>query len=118
MDAKRILVIDDDVELCEEMGELLRDEGYFVEHSSRSEQAEKLIKNNAYDIVLLDFKMPGLNGIEMSKKIRSKHPEVRIYMITGRPHIDLLLKEENAAELVDGVIAKPFDHKILLEKLK
>lgn len=118
MDDKRILVIDDDVELCEEIGELLRNEGYFVDHSSRHGEAEKLIKSNTYDIVFLDFKMPGLNGIEMSKKIRSGHPKVKIFMISGRPHIERLIEEENAAGLIDGVIAKPFDYKILLEKLK
>lgn len=115
---KRILIIDDDVELAEEMAEILRDEGYSVENISDSLEAEKLIKENVHDIYLLDYKMSGFNGIELLKKIKEKESKSIVFIISGKPFIEKLLKEENVQDLVACVINKPFDVEMLLQKIK
>lgn len=116
--AKRILIIDDDVELCEETAEILASEGYFVECAFDSFKGEDKFKNNKYDIIILDFKMPGINGIEMLKKIKGNTPRPKTILISGKPFIEKITEEENISGLADCVMGKPFDIAVLLEKLK
>lgn len=114
---KSILIIDDDVELCEEIAETLQDEGYPVEYISDPDQGQNLINRKAFDIVIIDYKMPGLNGIELLKKIKEKNPQTKVFIATGRPFIDKLLEEQKASHLVSGVVNKPFNTDTLLEKI-
>ena len=116
--SKKILIVDDDAELAEETAEILRDHGYFVENVSNSSQGEKLIKENTYDIYLFDYKMSGLTGIELLKKVKGKNSKSIVFIITGKPFIEKILKEENADNLVAGIIKKPFDIEVLLRKIK
>jgi DNA-binding NtrC family response regulator len=115
---KKILLIDDDVQLCEEVAEMLRDEGYFVDNTSDEDQAEELIKNNIYDICLLDYKLPRLTGIELLKKIKQINPRCAAFIVSGRPFIEKIIEEENVSWLVSGIIEKPFRIKDLLDKIK
>jgi DNA-binding response OmpR family regulator len=115
--AKRILIVDDDVELCRELTEILNCEGYSVDTASDGESGAASIRKNVYDIVILDYRMPGLNGIELLRTIRDENLKSRVYIATGRPFIDRLLENEQLSHLVAGVLSKPFDVKTLLEKL-
>jgi DNA-binding response OmpR family regulator len=117
MDTKRILVIDDDVELCEELTEALRAQGHCVENTSDSSNGVELIKKNTFDIVILDFKMPGLNGIDLLRKVKTSSSQTSVFLITGRPFIEKLLEKEKVADLVAGFIKKPFNDKVLFEKI-
>ncbi len=116
--SKKILMIDDDAELCEEMKDILSDEGYSVHTAFDSSQGEKLIEKNSYDILLLDIKLPGLNGIDMLRNLSKKKPAIKIFIISGRPFTERILSEENLMSLVSGVMIKPFDVRLLLEKIK
>ena len=115
---KRILIVDDDKELSEEMAAILCDQGYLVEDTSDTVQAEKLINENAYDVYLLDYKMSGLSGVDLLRKIKEKEPGAAVLIISGRPSIDKLLKEEKVSHLVSAIIKKPFDVESLLQKIK
>ena len=115
---KKIILIDDDPQLCEEVAEMLRDEGYFVDNTSDEAQGEALIKNNTYDICLLDYKMPHLTGIDLLKKIKEKNPRCAGLIVSGRPFIQKVIEEENASHLVSGIIEKPFELKAILDKIK
>jgi DNA-binding NtrC family response regulator len=115
---KKILIVDDDMELAEELAEILRDEGYFVENTSDSLQAGNLINKNTYDLYLLDYKMSSFSGVDLLKKIKENTLESAVFIISGRPSIDRLLKEENVYHLVSAVIKKPFDVEALLRKIK
>src|SRR2546423_1207204 len=118
MGKKRILVIDDDIELGQELTDILLQEGYAVTHASDSAEGETLINNNKYDINILDFKMSGLNGIELLRKAKQKDPNTKVIMVTGRPFIEKLMKEEKVSHIVDGLISKPFKIENLLAKIK
>ena len=118
MKDKRILIIDDDVELCEEVAEVFRDEGHSVTNISDPKESQELIDNGTFDIVIVDYKMPGLNGIELVKNIKKKNPKICVFIASGRPFIEKLIEEEKVAHLVSGVISKPFNCAVLLEKIK
>lgn len=116
--SRKILVIDDDTELCEEIAELLRDEGHSVETAFDGTRGEELVKTNKFDTIILDFKMPGMNGVELLKKIKSINPTISVLLVTGRPFIEVLLAEEKLDKIVAGVMNKPFDISLLLKKIK
>jgi DNA-binding NtrC family response regulator len=115
---KKIILIDDDIQLCEEVAEILRDEGYFVDNTSDEAQGEVLIKNNIYDICLLDYKMSRLTGIELLRKIKEKNPRCASFIVSGKPFIQKVIEEQNVAHLVSGIIEKPFEIKDVLDKIK
>lgn len=114
---KKILIIDDDVDLCAEMRELLGDEGYCVETVSDGKECQAYIEKNPYDIIILDYRMPGLNGVEVLKLIEKKNLKSRVFIATGRPFIEKLLAEEKLLATVAGIINKPFDVQTLLDKI-
>jgi DNA-binding response OmpR family regulator len=112
--AKKILIVDDDAGLADEMADILRDSGYCVESAFDSILGFKLIHENIYDIYLLDYKMTGLNGVDLLKKARERNNNSTVIIISGKPSIELLLQEERVDDLVDGVIKKPFTAEVLL----
>ncbi|OGF45714.1 MAG: hypothetical protein A2452_13310 [Candidatus Firestonebacteria bacterium RIFOXYC2_FULL_39_67] len=116
---KTILMIDDDIELNEEISEILKDEGYDVVSAFDGAEGIKLIEKNTYDIILLDFKMPGhTDGIGVIKKIKKMKVKSAVFLISGRPHIEKLLKDENLESIVTKVLSKPFHVVTLLEEIK
>ena len=118
MNVKRILIIDDDLELCEELSDSLRSEGYLVEHIQDPIKAEGLMRGGSYDAFLLDYKMPLLSGIDLLKKLKKDNVRRQILIISGKPHVEVVLKEENLSDMVRGIIAKPIIFETLLEKIR
>lgn len=118
MPPKRILIVDDDLELCDELKETLEAEGYSVEFVNDAVKGEGLIRNGGFDTVLLDVKMPQISGIDILKNLKADDIRKRIFLITGRPLIEQALDEENLSDMVSGIIPKPIDTEILLKNIK
>ena len=114
----RIILIDDDETLCEGVAFILRDEGYSVMNTSDPIEGMELIGKNVFDIALIDYKMPRLTGTEILKEIKEKNPATKVFIVSGKPFIENVLKEENVSHLVEGVITKPFKEDTLLNALK
>jgi len=105
--AARILVIDDEPVVVDMLVTCLREEGYRVVGAETSDEGLKLAILSRPELVLLDIALPGMNGIELLKRIRSTNPTTRVIMVTG--NTDPVLARE-ALEL--GALAyvdKPFD---------
>jgi DNA-binding response OmpR family regulator len=103
----RILVIDDNLAVVDILATALGEEGYGVLSAVTSDEGLKLFILSQPDLVLLDIALPGMNGIEMLKRIRSIVPTARVVMVSGTA--DLMLARQ-ALEL--GALAyvdKPFD---------
>lgn len=115
---KKILLVDDDPELCDEMSEILKGEGYFVETAFDGITGDNLIENNIYDVVILDFKIPGLNGVELLRRIKNKSKSSKVFIITGKPFIEKFLEEEKLGGFIAGYMNKPFEIEKLIEKIK
>ena len=77
-----------------------------------------LLKERSYDIFLFDYKMAGLSGVDLIRLVKEKDPSGKIFVISGRLHIEKILQKENVASLVAGVVPKPFDAAVLLDKIK
>lgn len=113
-----ILIIDDDTELCEELFQILQDQGYLVDLAYDGQSGEKKIEQKQYDIVILDYKLPGENGGDVLRKIKAISPALSVFLVSGRPQLEKYLEEEKLTGLVAGIMNKPFDVETLLEKLK
>jgi len=114
----KILLMEDDEEMCEELKSILEAENYFVKISHCGDEGMEFIKNNGYCIVLLDLKMPGINGREVLKQIKNKYPLTKVIVLTGSAIVKNLLQEkvpldnhvyDPILQLADSVINKPFD---------
>lgn len=116
--SKKILIVDDDVELCEEMLEIMKDEGFIAESVDDGVKAKEMIERNNYDVVLLDIKIPNMDGISLLKYFRDKNISSKIYLTSGRPFLDKVLREEGAVKQLAGVFSKPFDIAVILKEIK
>ena len=122
----KILLIDDDEELCAELGEVLESEGFKADIAGDGFQGLRFLQEEQYKIVILDLKLPGLNGYEVLKSIRKTDKLLKVMILSGRPLGEPLLKEagvskdeeEKVLNMADLVINKPFKVENFLQKVK
>ena len=102
----KILVADDEQSMREFLDIMLKKEGYKVSLASNGEEVAKLVENDLFDLVLLDIRMPKLDGISALKKIKANAPETIVIMITAYASADTAIKamKEGAYDY----ITKPF----------
>jgi len=116
-----ILIIDDDLELCEEIQEILTDTGYEVDIANRGIEGLKKYHEKIYKLIILDLKMPDINGLEVLKQIKKNNKSVKVIIITARTKLNIEVteisknkKEDNILKLADRILQKPFKIKNLL----
>lgn len=116
----KILMIDDDEDMCEEMSEILGDEGYAVDAICDGIEGNKRMENNAYDLILLDMKMPKISGDEILKNAKEKRIKAKIIVLTGSliMHKSSDHLPESALGIADAVLTKPFSVEEVLSKIK
>ena len=111
----RLLIVDDDAELCSLLGEFLRREGYMVEcvHDAKSGLAKAF--EGGYDLLVLDVMLPGLDGFEMLKRLRAQS-RIPVLMLTARGEdVDRIVGLELGA---DDYLSKPFNPRELAARVK
>lgn len=111
----RILVIDDDVELCEMLVEYLTPEGFSVDCRHDGESGIDRVLEQAYDLMILDVMLPGMNGFDVLRRIR-RQSRLPVIMLTARgDEIDRIVGLELGA---DDYLAKPFNPRELLARVR
>lgn len=109
-----VLIIEDDYSIADAITFMLRNEGYNALSASRGEDGLNLLAMNSVDLVLLDVRLPDINGFEVLKKINGQ--AIPVIMLTARTDItDKVLGLELGA---DDYITKPFDIRELLARVK
>lgn len=104
---KRILSIDDDENFLKSIKKFLEMKGFYVVTISNSRQALEVLQNNYFDCILLDVKMPGVNGVDILKISLQKNPNVPVIMISGQSSISIAVESiKNGAY---DFIEKPAD---------
>ncbi len=88
----RILVVDDEAGICKVLGISLADAGYDVQTAANGEEALAMFERVAPRIVITDIKMPGMDGIELLRRIKQRAPDTEVIMITGHGDIDLAIR--------------------------
>lgn len=103
----KVLVVDNDIGILETMSDILSLEGYGIDVASCGKKAVELCAHQHYDFALLDIRMPGMNGVETLRQIKSLDPNVRVIMITGFDVGDLA--DQALDEGAEAVFRKPLD---------
>jgi CheY-like chemotaxis protein len=81
----KILVVDDELPVCRSIASALESEGYQVDAVLSGEEALERVRQNGYDILLVDLMMPGMSGMEVLGGIKERQPRPVVIMITGYP---------------------------------
>ena len=102
----RLLVVEDDPDLQSLLADRFRDAGYAVEAVGSGPEALDAVAREAPDLVLLDVMLPGLDGVEVCRRLRAEHPLLYILMLTARAdEMDRVIGLEVGA---DDYVTKPF----------
>ena len=103
----RILVVDDEAPVREVLTEYFTTEGYAVEGAGSGAEALTVVRGGRADLVLLDVRMPGLDGVQVLRKIREINEDVPVIMVTANE--DVGLAKETLRLGAFDYVAKPFD---------
>ncbi len=112
---KKILVVDDDIDIVRIVSRMLSREDFDVETACSGEEALEKVKSRRPDIILLDIMMPRMNGLEVLRRIKGLDTSIRIVMITAFGDIDSYLDamEWGAMEYIN----KPFETEELIRMI-
>lgn len=111
-----ILLVDDEEDIRDVLGIYLTDIGYTVTTAENGEAALRIFRASLPSIVLTDIKMPGMDGIELLRRIKRENPDTEVIMITG--HGDMKLAVESLKYEATDFVTKPINDEILEFALK
>jgi two-component system KDP operon response regulator KdpE len=111
-----VLVVDDEASLRKALRTSLTASGFAVEEARTGEEALGTVQRHAFDLVLLDINMPGINGIDACRRIRGISPHAGIVMITVRDLEDDKVRALEAG--ADDYVTKPFKLRELTARLR
>lgn len=115
MNGEKLLVVEDEVKIARFLELELKYEGYIVEQANDGRKGLEKALNGDYDLILLDVMLPGLNGMEVCRRIR-QISEIPIIMLTAKDEtIDIVMGLDTGA---DDYITKPFAIEELLARIR
>ena len=112
----RVLLVEDEKRMAQAICELLRQEKYEVDHYVNGLDGLAAIESNIYDIVILDVMLPGMNGYEITTRVRSQGITTPILMLTAKAEVDDKVRGLDSG--ADDYLTKPFMTKELLARLR
>ena len=105
--AMNIMIVDDQYGIRILLNEVLQKEGYETFQAANGAQALEIAKNNKLDLVLLDMKIPGMDGIEILKRLKEYDSSIAVIIMTAYGELDMIQKANDLGAL--SHFAKPFD---------
>jgi len=112
----RILVVDDDETIRKTIRAILEDEGYRVDLAASGKEAIQKSEKIAYNIALLDIRLPDMEGVELLELLKDNVPRTRKVMVTGYPSMQNAIAALN--KKADAYIVKPIDVEQLLNTVQ
>ncbi len=109
---KRVLIVDDEPIICQALKMILRYDGHRAETVSGGAEAVAAVETNSYDLVFLDYQMPGMTGDKVASVIKSKAPKSPIIFVTGHlprpksPDVDLVIEKPFTVENIRAAMAR------------
>ena len=112
----KILIVDDEVEICDFLKEFFIDRHYDVVTASSGAEALRLVAKENPQVLLLDIKMPGVDGLQVLKEVKARFPKLKVIMVTAVETAD---KIDEALKLgADNYITKPLSLEYLERDVK
>jgi len=112
----KILLVEDEPDFSILIGEWLRAEHHVVELVENGEEATDRLKFYKYDVVILDWMLPGISGLEVCKRYRATGGTTPILLLTAKKHVDE--KEQGLDAGADDYLTKPFEMKELSARIR
>ena len=112
----RILIVDDEEEFCEALAERLTIRDYDVTESYSGQDAIEKVSHFNFDIVILDVRMPGMDGIEVLKEIKRLKPLSEVIMLTGNATVETAIEGMKLGAF--DYLMKPCETEDLISKIK
>jgi len=112
----RILIVEDEPDLLRSIAQALREEGYAVDTAGSGPQGLTLARDHKPDLVILDVMLPGLDGYEVLRRLRSADEDVPVLMLTARD--DAADEVKGLDEGADDYVIKPFTFDVLAARVK
>ncbi len=116
MTCDRVLLVDDEESFVEALGKRLNARGLRVETSNSGEDAIAKAEHHAFDVIVLDLAMPGMDGIETLKRLRENDPDLQIILLTGHGSIEKAIEATKLGAM--DFIQKPASLSDLLELIR
>ena len=112
----KLLLIEDEVELAESLVDLLAVEDYIVEHTVTGEDGLQLVATNLFDLLILDWQLPGMSGLQVCKELRHLGYDLPILFLTAQSQIGSIESGLNAG--ADDYLIKPFNERELIARIR
>ena len=112
----KVLLVDDEVEFTSVLSERLGNRGFKVETANDGIEAIKKVRDINYDAIILDFAMPGLDGIETLQILLDKKPDLQVIFLTGKATLEEGVEAVKLGAM--DVLEKPADINKIIEKIK
>jgi len=112
----RILLVDDEVELTDPLSRLLTREGYAVDVATEGEAGCTLASQGSYDLLILDWMLPGLSGLEICRQVRSRQDSTPVLFLTAKDTLNDRVDGLDAG--ADDYLVKPFELRELLARVR
>ena len=114
--SEKVLIVDDEKDFLEIIAERLAARGMEVSTTTSAEDALNMVEENTYDVVIMDFMMPAMDGFKALKLMKARQSGMQIILLTGNVP-DEKRREAEAFGVLD-VIEKPPDLRDLIRKIK
>jgi CheY-like chemotaxis protein len=111
-----VLVVDDNFDLAENVADILESEGFEAVYTSSPEDALVKVSHQSFDCVVLDVRMPGMDGVELRERMRETLPRACFVFMTAYAADERLAAAHHSGIL--GVLAKPFGAASLVELVR
>lgn len=112
---KKILIVDDEVGIVQEIKEFLTEEGYEVYTADTAKEGMRLTESKKPDVIMIDVKLPDASGIDVLRACKESSPKTKTIMVTG--YVDQNLMDEAEKVGRDSFLQKPFDLLKITEEL-
>ncbi len=114
--ASSILIVDDEAALRQSLSLVLRSDGYKVTTASTADEASRLLEAGAFDLVFLDLKMPGKDGLVMLKELRSMYPHMPVLILTAHATLEFAMEAVRLG--ARDYLLKPIDPENILTRAR
>jgi DNA-binding NtrC family response regulator len=114
--AEKILLVDDEKEFLTVMSERMTARGMDVTTADSAQEALQQVESGTYDAIVLDLKMPGMDGIETLKAIKMRNPTLQVILLTGHATLEKGIEAMKLGAM--DFVEKPADLNTLTEKIR
>ena len=116
MEAIQVMLVDDEVEFLETLIKRMKKRNVDITGVKSGEEALLALDQNQVDVVILDVRMPGMDGIEALKEIKRRHPLIEVIMLTGHASVEVAVQGMELGAF--DYLMKPIDIDELLYKVE